>query len=220
MTSSLFRLSDIRFSWPGGAPVLNGASFAIHPGERLAVEGANGAGKTTLLQIMVGFLSPASGTVWAFGAERKSESDFRPVRARTGYLFQDSDDQLFCPTVAEDIAFGPLNLGKSPNEARAVVRRVLASLHMEHLEECVTHKLSGGEKRLVSLATVLAMDPKILLLDEPTGALDRLAQERLIVILQNLPQAMLIVSHDDAFLTRLAQRRLILEDGKLTQSFP
>lgn len=215
MTSLLFRLSDIRFSWPNGATVLDGVDLDIRADDRLAIEGMNGAGKTTLLQIMVGLIAPSSGVVWAFGETRRKEADFRDVRARTGFLFQDSDDQLFCPTVAEDIAFGPLNLGKSPAEARAIVHRVLTSLRLEHLEDRITHKLSGGQRRLVSLATVLAMEPKILLLDEPTSALDRPTQQRLTEILRNLPQAMVIVSHDEEFLDQVANDRKTLKDGRL-----
>lgn len=216
MKSLLFRLSDIHFSWPNGAPVLDGVNLDVNADDRLAIEGMNGAGKTTLLQIMVGLVAPSSGSIWAFGENRLREADFRDVRAQTGFLFQDADDQLFCPTVAEDIAFGPLNLGKSPTEARAIVHRVLSSLRLEHLENRITHKLSGGQRRLVSLATVLAMEPKILLLDEPTSALDRPTQQRLTEILQNLPQAMVIVSHDEEFLAQVTNNRRTLKDGRLT----
>ena len=150
-----------------------------------------------------------------FGAERQSEADFHEVRRRVGLVFQDADDQLFCPTVAEDVAFGPLNLGKSQDEALAVVDRVLGNLDLMHLRDRITHKLSGGEKRLVTLASVLAMEPDVLLLDEPTNALDVRNEARLLEILQGLPQAILLVSHSPAFRSALAPEALELREGQL-----
>ncbi|WP_198666039.1 energy-coupling factor ABC transporter ATP-binding protein [Tropicimonas sp. IMCC34043] len=211
----LFELSDIRFAFPHRPPVLQGADLVLHPGERLSIAGPNGAGKSTLLKIMVGLLMPACGRVVAFGAPRREESDFHEVRRRAGLVFQDPDDQLFCPTVAEDIAFGPLNLGASRAEALARVDAVLAELELTHLRNRITHKLSGGEKRLVTLATVLVMDPEVLLLDEPTNALDEANEARLTGILEELPQAMVLVSHDARFRQRLATRELRLRDGRL-----
>lgn len=217
MNAPLFRLSGIHFSYGTGDPVLAGADFELRPGERVALTGANGAGKTTLLHLMVGLQRPGAGTVEAFGRPRVREADFREVRARAGLLFQDADDQLFCPTVAEDVAFGPLNLGKSPAEARAIVGRTLAGLGLDGFETRITHKLSGGQRRLVSLAAVLAMEPDALLLDEPTNALDPDTAERLTGILLGLPQAMVAISHDRDFLDRLATRRVRLERGRLTE---
>lgn len=215
MSEPLIRLADVRFAYPGHAPVLDGADVEVTAGEHLVVTGANGAGKTTLLHLMVGLLKPQAGAVFAFGSARRTEDDFRPVRAQAGLLFQDPDDQLFCPTVAEDVAFGPLNLGKTVDEVRTIVERTLASLGLAGFEDRITHKLSGGEKRLVTLATVLAMAPQALLLDEPTNALDEQAQDRLAGILEGLPQAMVIISHDRAFRQRLATRTVHLQDGRL-----
>jgi cobalt/nickel transport system ATP-binding protein len=215
VSTPLFRLTAIHFAYDPGRPVLTGADFLLREGERVALTGANGSGKTTLFHLMVGLLKPHAGTVEAFGLPRVGERDFSVVRARAGLLFQDSDDQLFCPTVAEDVAFGPLNLGKSPAEARAIVHRTLLLLGLEGLEQRITHKLSGGQRRLVSLATVLAMNPEVLLLDEPTSALDGETRERLIAILEGLPQAMVVISHDEALLARIAGRRLRLEQGRL-----
>lgn len=215
MSPPLFRLRGIRFAYDGFRPVLDGADFALAPGERVALVGGNGAGKTTLLHLMVGLLKPQAGEVVAFGRARRAERDFHDVRARAGLLFQDPDDQLFCPTVAEDVAFGPLNLGKTEAEARAIVARTLAQLGLDGLENRVTHRLSGGEKRLVTLATVLAMDPEVLLLDEPTNALDEAAEARLTAVLLGLPQAMVIVSHDHAFRGRLAARTATLAGGRI-----
>ncbi|MGE5505682.1 MAG: energy-coupling factor ABC transporter ATP-binding protein [Actinomycetota bacterium] len=211
---NLISLAGVAFSY-GGAAVLDGVDFALAPGERVAVDGANGAGKTTLLHVMVGLATPQAGTVTAFGRERRREADFHEVRARAGLLLQDADDQLFCPTVAEDVAFGPLNLGRSKAEARAIVHDTLSMLGLSGLEHRVTHTLSGGQKRLVSLAAVLAMAPEVLLLDEPTNALDQATRARLLDILAGLPQAMVIVSHDQGVVDRLATRRVRLDNGRL-----
>lgn len=212
----LVELEDLHFAYHGHAPVLRGTSLRLDEGERLAISGHNGAGKSTLLRMVVGLLKPDRGTVRAFGQERRAEADFHEVRRRAGFVFQDPDDQLFCPTVAEDVAFGPLNLGKSREEATAIVDDVLRQLDLAFLRDRVTYKLSGGEKRLVSLATVLAMKPDVLLLDEPTNALDEKNEARLVEILLGLSQAMIIVSHDADFRARLATRALRLEGGGLT----
>ncbi|MCF4167402.1 energy-coupling factor ABC transporter ATP-binding protein [Zavarzinia compransoris] len=212
---SCFDLAGIGFAYPGQPPILDGAALTLAPGERLCIAGPNGAGKSTLLKIMVGLLKPTSGRVTAFGAERREEQDFHEVRRRAGLVFQDADDQLFCPTVAEDIAFGPLNLGKSRAEALTIVEAVLARLDLRHLRDRITHRLSGGEKRLVTLASVLAMEPDVLLLDEPTNALDERNEARLIEILLSLPQAMVVVSHDADFRHSIATRNLRLKDGRL-----
>lgn len=211
----MFRLDNLSFAYEPGRPVLDGASFTLDAGERVALLGPNGAGKTTLFHLMVGLLKPDAGTIEAFGALPRAERDFRDVRAQAGILFQDSDDQLFCPSVAEDVAFGPLNLGKSPAEARAIVAETLALLGLDGFEDRITHKLSGGQKRLVALATVLAMRPEVLLLDEPTNGLDEATRERLIGILAGQDQAMVIISHDRPFLDRIATRSVRLEAGRL-----
>ncbi|MCV6598746.1 MAG: energy-coupling factor ABC transporter ATP-binding protein [Mangrovicoccus sp.] len=214
---TLIALEDICFAYPGHAPVLNGASLDLKAGQRLSITGANGAGKSTLLRIILGLQKPHAGRVSAFGQERRKEADFHEVRRRVGLVFQDPDDQLFCPTVAEDIAFGPLNLGRSRDEALAIVNQVLSDLDLLHLRDRVTHKLSGGEKRLVTLATVLAMDPEVLLLDEPTNALDTKNEARLLEILRALPQAILLVSHSPSFRAALAPDELDLHEGKLVK---
>ncbi len=212
---TLIALDDICFAYPGQAPVLNGANLRLEAGQRLSLTGPNGAGKSTLLRITLGLQRPSSGTVTVFGKPRQAEADFHEVRRHIGLVFQDPDDQLFCPTVAEDIAFAPLNLGKTRDEALEIVDRVLGDLDLMHLKERTTHKLSGGEKRLITLATVLAMEPQALLLDEPTNALDTKNEARLLEILQSLPQAILLVSHSPAFRDALAPDRLELQDGKL-----
>lgn len=216
----LIDLQGIHFAYPAHGETLKGIDFSLEKGERIAITGANGAGKSTLFHIIVGLNTPSKGTVQAFGALRQKEADFKEVRRRIGLVFQDPDDQLFCPTVAEDIAFGVLNLNKPKEEAMAIVDQTLQNLHLDHLRDRATHNLSGGEKRLVSLACVLAMEPDVLLLDEPTNALDEKTQERLIEILNNLPQAMVIISHDAHFRRKITKNYLSLEDGQLLKPAP
>ena len=213
----LLELTDIHFAYPGLDPVLQGAAMRLEPGERLSLVGPNGAGKSTLLKIIMGLLHPAQGTITAFGKPRTAEADFHEVRRRIGFVFQDADDQLFCPTVAEDVAFGPLNLGKSRDEAVVIVDDILARLSLTHLRDRVTHKLSGGEKRLVTLATVLAMEPEVLILDEPTNALDPDNYARLVAILKGLDEAMLLVSHDPEFRAEIAPDGYRLDGGVLSR---
>ena len=215
MHDPLIRLSSVSFSYNAGRQVLDDCDFTLLAHERVGLLGANGSGKTTLLALIVGLLKPDEGSVEAFGKMRRSEADFYDVRCRCGLLFQDADDQLFSPTVAEDVAFGPLNLGKPREEVRTIVAQSLDSLGLAGYEDRVTYKLSGGEKRLVALATVLAMQPEVLLLDEPLGGLDSSATERVTAILTALPQAMVIVSHDREFVDRLSTRSVRLAAGKL-----
>jgi cobalt/nickel transport system ATP-binding protein len=212
---SFFELCNICYGYATEQPILNDINFQLASGERVGLAGPNGSGKTTLLHLMVGLHKPHGGEIHAFGRRRETETDYREVRSRAGLLFQDPDDQLFCPTVAEDVAFGPLNLGHNRETVSRLVQDTLTALGLQGFEDRITYKLSGGEKRLVSLATVLAMQPQVLLLDEPTNALDGQTRERLIQTLQSLPQAMLIVSHDADFLAQLATRLVHVRDGRL-----
>jgi len=208
-------LRGVDFSYGPDRPVLVGCNLRLEPGQRLALEGANGSGKTTLLHLIVGLLRPERGSIEVFGKPRVAEADFHEVRRRVGLVFQDADDQLFCPTVAEDVAFGPLNLGKPRDEVRGIVSRTLAALGLAGYERRITYRLSGGEKRLVALATVLAMSPDVLLLDEPVATLDDQAVARLIGVLAVLPQAMLVVSHQPAFRQAVTQGTLRLQNGQI-----
>lgn len=215
MNDTLIALSDVSFAYPGGRAVLSECSFRLARGERVGLVGSNGSGKSTLLSLIVGLLEPSAGRVEAFGRPRECEQDFYEVRCRAGLLFQDADDQLFCPTVAEDVAFGPLNLGKHRHEVHGIVARTLDELGLAGCEDRITYKLSGGEKRLVALATVLAMEPEVLLLDEPTSGLDEAATERVTGILAGLSQSMILVTHDRRLLEALATRRVELQGGRL-----
>ncbi len=213
--ASLIEFENVEFNYGPARPVLRDCSFALAPSERLALLGANGSGKSTLLRLAVGLLHPRAGRIAAFGQPRAVERDFHEVRRRAGMLFQDSDDQLFCPTVAEDVAFGPLNLGKPRDEVRRITAETLRNVGLEGYEHRITYRLSGGEKRLVALATVLAMQPEVLLLDEPTAGLDEASSQRILQLLARLPQAMILVSHDRDFLGRIATHRLRLSEGRL-----
>ena len=217
MSDVLVSLRDVSFSYGPDRPVLGGCDFSLTRSERVGLLGANGSGKTTLLALIVGLVRPTSGDVEAFGKARKREADFHEVRARAGLLFQDADDQLFCPTVAEDVAFGPMNLGRGRDEVRRIVAETLESLGLAGYEDRITYKLSGGEKRLVALATVLAMEPEVLLLDEPTAGLDESATQRVTEILAGLPQSMILVTHDRPLVDKLATRQVLLTDGKLVE---
>jgi cobalt/nickel transport system ATP-binding protein len=209
----LIRLDSVHAGYHG-RDVLCGVDLWLAPGERLALLGANGAGKSTLLHVITGLIPVAQGKIEAFGAPRRKEKDFVEVRARAGLVFQDADDQLFCPTVLEDVAFGPLNLGQSRDEARATARSTLAELGLAAFENRITHRLSGGEKRLIAIAAVLAMKPDVLLLDEPTTGLDADAYERLCALLERLPQAMIIAAHDAGFVSRIATSAVLIRDGR------
>jgi cobalt/nickel transport system ATP-binding protein len=215
MNDALVVLDGVSFCYDPERPVLCRCDFRLEPGQRVGVTGPNGSGKTTLLALIVGLVRPAAGRVEVFGKERRGEADFREVRGRAGLLFQDADDQLFCPTVAEDVAFGPLNLGKPRDEVRRIVAQTLESLGLAGYEDRITYKLSGGEKRLVSLATVLAMEPELLLLDEPTSGLDEEATERVVEILAGLPQAMVVVTHDRRLLGQITTGCVRLCGGRL-----
>ncbi|MDR3153320.1 MAG: energy-coupling factor ABC transporter ATP-binding protein [Deltaproteobacteria bacterium] len=211
----LIELRKVTFAWKGGAPVLDGLDLLLRDGQKAALVGGNGCGKTTLLMIVMGLARPRSGSVSILGEPMLAERDFRRARPKLGFVFQDADDQLFCPTVADDIAFGPLNLGATAEEAEGIVRDVLARLGMETFRDRVTHDLSGGEKRLVALGTALALRPRMLILDEPTNFLDRKARGRLMDILEELGLPCLVVSHDFGFLGRVCTSYLELEGGKI-----
>ncbi len=213
--TELIAADELSFAYPGDAPVLRSASLRLNAGERLGLLGPIGSGTSTLLRRRVGLAVPAPGSLRVFGGARRRERDFIEVRRRMGLLFQEAEDQLFCPTVEEDIAFGPLNLGCTTEEARQRVRESLGAVGLSGYEERITHHLSGGEAKLVALAAVLAMRPEVLLLDEPVSSLDEAATQRVTRLLATLPQAMIIVSHDSTFLDAVATRRLHLYNGRL-----
>ncbi|MDZ7582572.1 MAG: ABC transporter ATP-binding protein [Deltaproteobacteria bacterium] len=213
--SPIIKLDRITFSYPGASPVLKDLDFSLFEKDRIGLIAPNGSGKTTLFHIIMGLLKPTAGHIEIFGQPVAGEKDFVAVRRRIGLLFQDSDDQLFSPTVLEDVAFGPLNLGKSKQEAIAISRKTLAFLGLDGFEDRITIRLSGGEKRLVSMATVLAMEPQAMLLDEPSAGLDEATKIRLIDILKNLDISYVIVSHEFDFLTQITDTIYTLQNGRI-----
>ncbi|MFH1626039.1 MAG: ABC transporter ATP-binding protein [Pseudomonadota bacterium] len=214
--NTIIELRNITFGYPSRLGILDRLDFNFSRGERIGLIGPNGSGKTTLFHIIMGLLEPQAGAIRIFGKPRDTESDFGEVREKIGLLFQDADDQLFCPTVAEDIAFGPLNLGKTHDEARKIVRETLETVGLVGFEDRVTHNLSGGEKKLVSLATVIAMKPEVLLLDEPTTGLDEDTTERIIDFLNSSTElSYIIISHDQQVLERATHCLYMMKDGKI-----
>jgi cobalt/nickel transport system ATP-binding protein len=211
----LINLAGVSFNYPGGPPVVDNLDFCFHRRDRIGLIAPNGSGKTTLLHLIMGLIKPSSGRIEIFGKPVSHEKDFVEVRRRIGLLFQDADDQLFSPTVLEDVAFGPLNLGKSKNEAVEIARRTLNFLGLSGFEDRITFKLSGGEKRLVSLATVLAMEPEILLLDEPINGLDTKTRNKLSRVLSDIDLSYILVSHDFDFLAETADAIYTMQDGKI-----
>jgi cobalt/nickel transport system ATP-binding protein len=214
--SSVIKLEDISFAYPGSdTKVLDHLNLEIKKGERIGMMAPNGSGKTTLLHTIMGLCKPDSGTIQVFGRVLNHERDFLKVRSKIGLLFQDSDDQLFCPTVLDDVAFGPLNLGFSRDQAVDIAEKTLDRLGIPEFEQSVTHRLSGGQKRLVALASVLAMAPEVLLLDEPTAGLDHRVKAKLIDILNSLDISYFVISHEFDFVSAVTDRIYSMEDGRI-----
>ncbi len=213
----LLELKNICYHYSNQKPVLEQLDLQLGKG-KVGLIGPNGSGKTTLLHIMVGLLKPVSGKIYFEGQPIQGRQDIKNLRRNIGFLFQSSDDQLFSPTVLEDVAFGPLNLGASPEEAVDKAQKTLKKLGIEGFENRITHRLSGGEKKLVALATILSMEPKLLLLDEPTNNLDPLTLGRLTEILQELDLVQMIISHDLGFLDKITDSLYTIEDGKINVS--
>lgn len=208
-------LQGISFAYTDGRQVLDNLDFTFCEGDRIGLLAPNGSGKTTFFHVIMGLLKPQRGEITVFGHAVKKEKDYIRVRRRIGLLFQDADDQLFCPTVLEDVAFGPLNMGKSKAEALAVSRDTLGFLGLAGYENKLTFQLSGGEKRLVALASVLAMKPEVLLLDEPLTGLDIKTQQVIKELLPDLGLSYIIISHDLDFLTTTTASIYTLEAGKI-----
>jgi len=213
---NLIELREIEFGYFPSLLVLKGVDFTFHRGEKVSIYGPNGSGKTTLFHLIMGLLKPAGGELRIFGKTREKEKDFFEVRQKIGLLFQDPDDQLFSPTVLEDVAFGPLNLGKSREEAKKISSRVLSLLGLEGYENRVNYHLSGGEKRLVALATVLAMEPEVILFDEPVSGLDEEHTQRFISVLKNI-ESYIVISHDRDFLKKVSQKSYLVKEGKIKE---
>jgi cobalt/nickel transport system ATP-binding protein len=214
--SLIINLEGIFFKYPGTSEnAIDNLDLKFYRQDRIGLMGPNGSGKTSLFHIIMGLLKPNAGNIRIFGKPVITEKDFRKVRRRIGLLFQDGDDQLFSPTVLEDVAFGPLNLGKPTDQAKKIAIDTLYELGLDGFEHRVTYKLSGGEKRLVSLATVLAMKPEVILLDEPSNGLDEKTKARLIDVLSHLDLSYILISHESDFLYTLTDSIYTMENGKI-----
>lgn len=214
----LLALRQVRYTYPlAERPVFDGVDFALAPGERAGLFGPNGCGKTTLLSVMTGLLPAESGEVLYMGRPARNEADFVALRRGVGLLLQHADDQILFPTVLDDVAFGPLNLGLSASDARDEALAALEFVGLPGFADRLTHRLSGGEKKLVTLAGVLAMRPKALLLDEPTASLDPDTRHRLAHILGQLDASVLTVSHDWDFLNMVSSGFYTIVDGRLVR---
>ncbi len=206
-------MKDVRFAYPDGTLALDGIDLAVEEGESVGVVGPNGAGKSTLLLHLNGILQ-GRGEVNIFGLPVKKDN-LKEIRRRVGLVFQDPDDQLFSPTVFDDVAFGPINMGLPADEVKREVKRALAAVGMEGTEKRSAHHLSFGQQKRVSIATVLSMRPDLLVLDEPSSNLDPRARRELSELLQGLPITKVVVTHDLPFVFEICERVVILEAGKV-----
>lgn len=212
-------VGGLRYSYPGGFPALRGVGLDVAPGEKVALVGPNGAGKSTLLLHLNGILRGGEGEVRIAGLPVTQENLGR-IRALVGLVFQNPDDQLFSPTVLEDVAFGPLYMGLEESEVRRRVNDALAAVHMQGYGPRMPHRLSLGERKRVTIATVLAMEPAVLALDEPSSGLDPRSRRSLIRLLRELPQAMLVATHDMHLVRDLLPRTVILDAGLVVADGP
>lgn len=207
-------VEDLHYSYPDGREALVGVNLAVGEGERVAILGPNGAGKTTLAHHLNGIRRADKGTVEIDGIEL-DDAALAAIRRKVGLVFQNPDDQLFMPTVEQDVGFGPANMGVDADELPVVVADALALVGASGLERRVPHHLSGGERRRIALATVLAMSPTILVLDEPTSGLDPGGRRDLIDVLTELAIAQVIITHDLPFALELCPRAVIMDRGQV-----
>ena len=205
---------DVSFSYEAGQKVLDRITFSLQGNESIGLIGANGVGKSTLLKLMVGLCPVTEGEIWIDGLA-VTEKNLPGIREKTGYVFQDSDSQLFMTTVFEDVAFAPRNYGLGEEEVKKRVETALEMVHISHLREKQIYKMSGGEKKLVTIATVLSMKPSLMLLDEPTVALDPGNRSNLISLLNGFTFPKIITSHDLDMIWDTCERTILLYDGKI-----
>lgn len=206
-------IEDLSFSYPDGRRALNGITMSVSPGQKTALVGPNGAGKSTLLLHLNGVLR-GDGRIQVAGLE-VNDKNMGSIRAAVGLVFQDPDDQLFSPTVFDDVAFGPIHLGFPEQEVRSRVRNALAAVEMEEYVDRLPFHLSIGEKKRISIATVLSMNPEILVLDEPTAGLDPRARRNLIDLLRELDMTMLVSTHDMAMVGELFPQVAVMDEGRI-----
>jgi cobalt/nickel transport system ATP-binding protein len=219
MSHHTIEARDLHYVYPDGTKGLNGVSFHIGHGESVALVGANGAGKSTLLMHLNGCLTATQG-VMRIGDYPVTAKNLKAVRRTVGMVFQDPDDQLFMPTVFDDVAFGPLNLGLPETEVEQKVMQALETVGVSHLRKRPPYKLSGGEKRSVAIAAVLSMSPDILVMDEPSSSLDPNSRRRLIELLKTFNHTKIIATHDLDMALDLCQRTIILHQGRIMADAP
>lgn len=210
----MLTITNLSYAYPDGTPALRGINLVVAAGEKVALLGVNGAGKSTLLLHLNGTLRPASGAIVVDGLP-VTVQNLRQIRARVGLVFQDPDDQLFSPTVFDDVAFGPLYMGLASAEVEQRVQQALQAVGMTGYEQRPPHRLSLGQRKRVALATVLAMQPSLLALDEPSAGLDPRARRELSELLRTLPQTMLVSTHDLALVADVFPRAIVLAEGRV-----
>lgn len=210
---AVVEVQNLLYAYANQKPVLRDISFSLNPGDRVALMGATGSGKSTLLENLIGLKQPQTGKILINGLPVEPKT-LPQVRRQIGFGFQDANDQLFMPTILEDVTFGPRNYGVPPAVAIEQARELLADFGLEAYANRSAHELSGGQRRLAALAAILALEPAILILDEPTNGLDPAWRRHLAQVLLKLPvQVMLIASHDLNWLGKVTQRALVLADG-------
>ena len=214
----MIAFDNVGFAYEPERPVLEGLSFSIEKGQSVGLIGANGAGKSTIMKIVLGLI-PHTGSVRVDGLEVEKKH-LAEVRRKVGYVLQDSDSQMFMPTVLEDMVFGPCNYGMSRAEAEARADEVLRELGLEALKRRYNHRISGGEKRMAAIATILAMRPEIILMDEPSTALDPLNRRTVINTIRRLGQTKLIASHDLDMILDTCDRVILLSGGRIAADGP
>lgn len=214
MSHHIIDLQDVHYRYPDGTQALRGISFRIVHGEAVGIVGANGAGKSTLLLQISGTLLPTGGSI-RIGEIVLSKKTVKEIRKKIGFVFQDPDDQIFMPTVFEDVAFGPLHLGWTLDNVEQSALKALEKVNCKHLKDRPPHKLSMGQKRAVSIASVIAMDPDILVMDEPSSNLDPRSRRQLIQLLNTFDHSKIIASHDLDMVLELCERTIILGEGRV-----
>ncbi|HNY27957.1 MAG TPA: ABC transporter ATP-binding protein [Candidatus Sumerlaeota bacterium] len=219
MSHHIVEVQDLNYTYPNGPHALRGVSFRILHGESVGIIGANGAGKSTLLQHLNGYLAPTQGSV-RIGDCPLTRETLPQIRRTVGMVFQNPDDQLFMPTVYEDVAFGPSNLGLPPGEIETRVTRALETVGAGHLRDRMPCHLSGGEKRAVAIATVLSMLPDILVLDEPTSNLDPRGRRQVMELLKTFHHTKIVATHDLDMILDLCERTIVIHEGRVTADGP
>ena len=219
MNSPVVEIRDLAFTYPDGTAVLDAVNLGISRGERVAILGPNGAGKTTLILHLNGILEPQRGEVLINGVKVDADSAHE-IRSRVGLVFQDPDDQLFMTTVRQDVAFGPANYGVRGDELAKRTKWALDVVGMSHSAERPPHHLSVGERRRIALATVLAMEPEVLVLDEPSSNLDPASRRELAITLNELDQTLIMVTHDLPYALELCDRTVIMDGGLIVADGP